>query len=297
MRSTCCATAGRPWSAAPIAGVGDARSRRRRRAGAARRCTARCWRFWWPTGDRVEKGQRLAIIEAMKMEHTLTAPRAGPGRRDRGRGRQPGGGRRQADDDRADGRRLGRDMPLHLIKLSVGTDSIEDLEDWIKLKLKEQKQARRQEARAHPHHPHGAQARRGAARRRLDLLGDPRRNPLPRAHPRHPPVRRQGRHRPLPAGARSEMRAGAAAALPRVPGLALSRGQGRAARSRSRRARRRQHAGAAAARIARTRACSKPPDVVDQPRAAELGRDQQPDRAVWRALAIGASVSAWRASR
>ena len=30
-------------------------------------------------------------------------------------------------------------MPLHLIKLSVGTDSIEDLEDWIKLKLAEQK--------------------------------------------------------------------------------------------------------------------------------------------------------------
>ena len=28
-------------------------------------------------GDRVEKGQRLAIIEAMKMEHTLTAARAG----------------------------------------------------------------------------------------------------------------------------------------------------------------------------------------------------------------------------
>ena len=30
-------------------------------------------------------------------------------------------------------------MPLHLIKLSVGTDSIEDLEDWIELKRKEQK--------------------------------------------------------------------------------------------------------------------------------------------------------------
>jgi 3-methylcrotonyl-CoA carboxylase alpha subunit len=28
-------------------------------------------------GDKVEKGQRLAIIEAMKMEHTLIAPRAG----------------------------------------------------------------------------------------------------------------------------------------------------------------------------------------------------------------------------
>ena len=30
-------------------------------------------------------------------------------------------------------------MPLHLIKLSVGTDSIEDLEDWIKLKLREKR--------------------------------------------------------------------------------------------------------------------------------------------------------------
>src|ERR1051325_12061443 len=30
-------------------------------------------------------------------------------------------------------------MPLHLIKLSVGTDSIEDLEAWIEQKLKEQK--------------------------------------------------------------------------------------------------------------------------------------------------------------
>jgi hypothetical protein len=27
-------------------------------------------------------------------------------------------------------------MPLHLIKLSVGTDSVRDLEDWIKQKLK-----------------------------------------------------------------------------------------------------------------------------------------------------------------
>jgi 3-methylcrotonyl-CoA carboxylase alpha subunit len=28
-------------------------------------------------GDRVETGQRLAVIEAMKMEHTLRAPFAG----------------------------------------------------------------------------------------------------------------------------------------------------------------------------------------------------------------------------
>jgi hypothetical protein len=31
-------------------------------------------------------------------------------------------------------------MPLHLIKLCVGCDSVADLEDWIKLKLKEKKQ-------------------------------------------------------------------------------------------------------------------------------------------------------------
>src|SRR5262245_8705100 len=31
-------------------------------------------------------------------------------------------------------------MPLHLIKLSVGTDSVKDLEDWIKKKIKERKQ-------------------------------------------------------------------------------------------------------------------------------------------------------------
>jgi 3-methylcrotonyl-CoA carboxylase alpha subunit len=28
-------------------------------------------------GDRVARGQRLAVIEAMKMEHTLTAPIVG----------------------------------------------------------------------------------------------------------------------------------------------------------------------------------------------------------------------------
>src|ERR1700754_785164 len=31
------------------------------------------------------------------------------------------------------------EMALHLIKLSVGTDSVEDLQDWIKRKLKDKK--------------------------------------------------------------------------------------------------------------------------------------------------------------
>jgi hypothetical protein len=40
-------------------------------------------------------------------------------------------------------------MPLHLIKLSVGTDSVADLEDWIKLKLKENKRRGQKPERIH----------------------------------------------------------------------------------------------------------------------------------------------------
>src|ERR1700675_2586914 len=40
-------------------------------------------------------------------------------------------------------------MSLHLIKLSVGTDSVADLEDWIKLKLKEKKRRGQKPERIH----------------------------------------------------------------------------------------------------------------------------------------------------
>jgi len=40
-------------------------------------------------------------------------------------------------------------MPLHLIKLSVGTDSIQDLEDWIKEKLQQQKKRGGKSERIH----------------------------------------------------------------------------------------------------------------------------------------------------
>ncbi len=40
-------------------------------------------------------------------------------------------------------------MPLHLIKLSVGTDSVQDLEDWIKLKIKERKKRGQKPERIH----------------------------------------------------------------------------------------------------------------------------------------------------
>ena len=43
----------------------------------------------------------------------------------------------------------GSDMPLHLIKLSVGTDSVQDLQDWIKQKLKEKKQRGQKPERIH----------------------------------------------------------------------------------------------------------------------------------------------------
>ncbi|MDP1909472.1 MAG: DUF1489 family protein, partial [Hyphomicrobium sp.] len=40
-------------------------------------------------------------------------------------------------------------MPLHLIKLAVGCDKVADLEDWIKLKLKEKKQRGQKLERIH----------------------------------------------------------------------------------------------------------------------------------------------------
>ena len=40
-------------------------------------------------------------------------------------------------------------MPLHLIKLSVGTDSVKDLEDWIKQKLKARRKAGQKPERIH----------------------------------------------------------------------------------------------------------------------------------------------------
>jgi hypothetical protein len=40
-------------------------------------------------------------------------------------------------------------MPLHMIKLSVGTDSVADLEHWIKIKLKESKAKNAKPQRIH----------------------------------------------------------------------------------------------------------------------------------------------------
>ena len=130
MPSTCCAGAARPWSAAPtwapaisITPTATALIKAPMHG--------KVLALLVGNGEQVEKGQRLAIIEAMKMEHALTAPRAG----------RVAGIAVAAGSQVAEGAKLMTiearwisDMPLHLIKLSVGTDSIEDLEDWIKLK-------------------------------------------------------------------------------------------------------------------------------------------------------------------
>ena len=56
-------------------------------------------------------------------------------------------------------------MPLHLIKLCVGCDSVADLEDWIKQKLKEKK--RRGQKAEHIH-----TTRMVPKRGLVDIVGD-----------------------------------------------------------------------------------------------------------------------------
>ena len=74
-------------------------------------------------------------------------------------------------------------MPLHLIKLCVGADSVQDLEDWIKQKLKDKRKRGEK-----PEHIHTTRMVPKRADELIDggslYLGDPRRDHVPRAHPR-----------------------------------------------------------------------------------------------------------------
>ena len=93
-------------------------------------------------------------------------------------------------------------MPLHLIKLCVGCDSIEELAGWIKQRMK-QKKARGEK----PEHIHTTRMVPKRADELLDggsLYWVIRGQIACRAEAaRDPAVRRQGRGRPLPAGAAS----------------------------------------------------------------------------------------------
>ena len=119
-------------------------------------------------------------------------------------------------------------MPLHLLKLCVGCDSVERP---VRLAGRAPRRGarRRHAALRLPRHPDAAAARGRARRRRLALLGDPR----PRARP---PARcsASSRARAPTASLRCALRldpaAGAhpAATAPRLPGLALPAAGGRA---------------------------------------------------------------------
>ena len=133
-------------------------------------------------------------------------------------------------------------MPLHLIKLCVGCDSVADLEDWIKQKLEGEKETRRQE----PEHIHTTRM----VPKRADELIDGGslfwviRGQITcreRILDIRPFTDKDGIGR-CQRRARRQSRAGRAAPALGLPGLALSRGQGRAARSVARGARRRQDA-------------------------------------------------------
>ena len=213
-------------------------------------------------GDRVEKGQRLAIVEAMKMEHALVAPADGEvaevaaepgpagaqvaegarlivlktesGRIQRVCGASPGFARRHAP-------WLKSRMALHLIKLCVGCDSITDLEEWI------------EENRAH-HRRLGRDYEQTHTTRmvpkRMDELVDGgslfwvikgqvacRQTLLAVGRSR------TGWDRALPPRAGADGDPGRAAALSAVPGLALPRRQGCPPRPRCEGGRSRPHAG------------------------------------------------------
>ncbi len=141
-------------------------------------------------------------------------------------------------------------MALHLIKLCVGCDSVRDLEDWIKQKLKDKRKRGEK-----PEHIH----RTRMVPKRADELLD--------GGSLYWVIRGEimCRQRMLDVGRfvdkdgigrcglvlDRESRLGRAAAVSCLPGLALSGGQGRAARPRQGRAGRRRHAGKAAPRAAR----------------------------------------------
>ncbi len=93
-------------------------------------------------GDRVAFGQRLAVIEAMKMEHTLRAPFAGIVTQVPVRTGCTSCGRRAGHGARAGPGASDKVGSCRFISSSFASvpNSVRDLEDWIKQKLKAQAQ-------------------------------------------------------------------------------------------------------------------------------------------------------------
>ena len=119
-------------------------------------------------------------------------------------------------------------MPLHLIKLCVGCDSVQDLKDWIKEQLAKKKKSGEAGKRFH---------RTRMVPKRVDQLLDGgslfwviKGEVLCRERILGiEPFTDKDGSRPLPYRARRQAKAGAAPPVPCFPGLALSSAQGRAA--------------------------------------------------------------------
>src|SRR5215469_3594774 len=123
-------------------------------------------------------------------------------------------------------------MALNLIKLCVGAESVRDLEDWIKEKLRDKKKRGEK-----PEHIH----RTRMVPKRADELTDG--GSLYWVIRGEIMCRQRIRDiRPFRRGARAQGGAGAAAPVPRVPGLALPRPEGCPARPRQGGAGRRRYA-------------------------------------------------------
>ena len=142
-------------------GAGDLRrGRRERRQGRARRCgrgdeDGACAAA--PADGMVARSPRVG---AQVAEGARSCRSSADGRRDRA-------GRAKRAQERAKWNWRNFDhhhavldaiMPLHLIKLCVGCDSVQDLKDWIKEQLAKKEEVRRGRE-ALPHHPHGPEAR------------------------------------------------------------------------------------------------------------------------------------------
>ena len=140
-------------------------------------------------------------------------------------------------------------MPLHLIKLCVGADSVRDLENWIKQRLKEKR--KRGEKPEHIHRTRMVPKRAAELVDGGSLFWVIRGEIACRQRIRdiRPFRDKEGIGR-CGLVLDPKVVSGRAAPVSRLPGLALPRGEGCSARSRQGRARRRRHAGKNAPRVA-----------------------------------------------
>ena len=170
-------------------------------------------------------------------------------------------------------------MTVHLIKLCVGVETVNELADWQDERLKRLKREKQAAGTVPPHAADAASARRDA-RRRLALLGDQGLScSCGSASSISGPTRRRTARHVAASCSIPELVGDASPSPPRLPGVALSRGlptRRETPRDLPRAPRRYRPA---CAKICASFALSTGSGrghrhVVDQPRLAEIGGDQ-----------------------